>query len=141
MESIGDRIKLRRKELNLTLKQVHEITGLSTGNLSDIENNKYAPSVVSLEPLSRVLGRSIDWIITGNDFKTDESPSLSNIESDINSMFRELDDRDKEDVFDYIKMKFDKTVKKGTATSSYSTYTETLDEPKKDHNKKGSGIA
>lgn len=113
MKNIGDRIKSRRKALNLTLKQVHEITSLSTGNLSDIENNKYAPSVMSLAPLSRVLERSIDWIITGTDFQVEDSPAFSTIEYDIISMFRDLDDRDKEDIYDFIKLKYDKTSKRG----------------------------
>lgn len=73
MDSIGDRIKSRRKELKLTIKNIHETTGLSIGNISDMENNKYAPSTSSLIPLSKVLECSIDWILTGENFESEYS--------------------------------------------------------------------
>ena len=73
MDSIGDRIKSRRKELKLTIKNIHETTGLSIGNISDMENNKYAPSTSSLIPLSKVLECSIDWILTGKNFEFEYS--------------------------------------------------------------------
>ena len=38
MITIGKRIKERRKELHLTLADIKAKTGISTGNLSDIEN-------------------------------------------------------------------------------------------------------
>ena len=38
--SIGTRIKQRRKELGLKQLQIKELTGISSGNLSEIENNK-----------------------------------------------------------------------------------------------------
>lgn len=48
METIGKRVRAARQELGLTMKQLHEQTGLSTGNISDIENDRNTPSVSSL---------------------------------------------------------------------------------------------
>lgn len=149
MESIGKRIKSKRKELNLTIKQVHEISGLSIGNISDMENDKYAPSTSSLIPLSKVLQCSIDWIITGSNYQNEireieieNTTKFSEIENDIVNMFRQLDERDKEDVFDSIKLKYDRSVKKGKSTSLYSTYTEeNKNDTKSDTNCNDSGIA
>lgn len=156
--TIGERIKLQRKNLKLTLKEVSQRTKLSTGNLSELENDKYAPSVASLVSLSKALNCSIDWLATGEAaFKevSGESPIIeerveasesesrfSEIENDIVMMFRQLDDRDKEDVFDSIKLKYDRAVKKGKSTSLYSTYTEEKEnDTKGDTNGKDSGIA
>lgn len=156
--TIGERIKLQRKNLKLTLKEVSQRTKLSTGNLSELENDKYSPSVASLVSLSKALDCSIDWLVTGEvvlkkvsgessiiddrEETTENNSRFSDIESDIIGMFRQLDERDKEDVFDSIKLKYDKAVKKGRSTSLYSTYTEEKEnDTKSDTNGKDSGIA
>ena len=64
--SIGERIKQRRKELGLTLRDISAKTGISSGNLSEIENNKYLPSADKLISLCGVLDCSIDWILIGS---------------------------------------------------------------------------
>ena len=63
---IGQRIKERRKSLNITGKQIKEATGISTGNLSEIENGKILPSATALMGLSQVLNCSTDYILFGN---------------------------------------------------------------------------
>jgi Predicted transcriptional regulators len=68
METIGDRIRYARKRGNLTISQVKEVTGLSVGNLSDIENSKIFPSSNALIKLSEALQVSTDWILTGKEF-------------------------------------------------------------------------
>lgn len=65
MNTIGDRIKKARKENNLTLTDINNMTGLSTGNLSELENNKFMPSANALILLKKVLNVSIDWMLTG----------------------------------------------------------------------------
>ena len=62
---IGYRIKSKRKELNLTGAKIKELTGISTGNLSDIENGKVLPSATSLILLAQVFDCSIDYILLG----------------------------------------------------------------------------
>lgn len=74
--------------------------------------------------------------------KNSITSNLSEIENDIIGMFRQLDERDKEDVFDSIKLKYDRSVKKGKSTSLYSTYTEeNKNDTKSDTNCNDSGIA
>ena len=48
MEEVGKRIKARRIELNLKQLQIKDKTGISSGNLSDIENGKKEPSLRAL---------------------------------------------------------------------------------------------
>ena len=52
MSTIGQRIKSSRKDVNLSLVKVSELTGLSTGNLSDLEKNFKEGETVSLKTLS-----------------------------------------------------------------------------------------
>lgn len=67
MSTIGGRIKAARRALGLTLSQVQAQTDLSTGNLSDIENNRYLPSAKALIRLGRCYDVPIDWILYGGD--------------------------------------------------------------------------
>lgn len=73
MDSIGSRIKSKRKELNLTMEDLKEATGVSLGTISSLENDKYSPSSAVLVALSNMLNVSIDWIITGKQFQESEN--------------------------------------------------------------------
>lgn len=113
-QSIGTRIKQRRNSLGLKQLQIKEATGISSGNLSDIENGKKLPSTPALISLSEVLDCSIDWILKG------ESPKSENIilpderESSLLNEFRELSLDDQEEIRDIIALKL-KRVKRADA--------------------------
>ena len=133
MDTIGARVKSERIKIGYTMRQLYEITGISTGNISCIENNRYAPSVSALIPLKKALGCSIDWILCGEDTPKFESDSqsesdcsddevlLSAQESDMFAMFRILNEHDRDNVFDFITMLYEKTI--GKKVSVASTYT------------------
>ena len=70
---IGTRIKQRRNELGLKQLQIQEQTGISSGNLSDIENGKKLPSAPALLALSTVLDCSIDWMLKGESFGNEKA--------------------------------------------------------------------
>ena len=137
MDTIGKRVRAARQECGYTMKQLHELTGLSTGNISDIENDRNTPSVASLVPLGAALKRSLDWLLTGEDpaSRTSEKRpvcdgvELTQAEADVIAMFRLLDDRSKEDVFDFVTMKYEKA--SGEKGSIYSTYIDDENERKK----------
>lgn len=67
MDSIGERIRWARKNKKLTMTEVSELTGLSTGNISELENNKFMPSSTALLSFKKVLDVSIDWLLTGEE--------------------------------------------------------------------------
>lgn len=130
MDTIGSRIRTARKIKGLTMQQLHDLTGLSTGNISDLENDRYAPSVSALLPIRRALECSIDWLLSGEDFgapKSEQALScdgveLSQLEVNFVAMFRLLKSSDREIAFDFVTMLYEKaTGKKG---SVYSTYIE-----------------
>ena len=66
VSTIGQRIRTARKSKKLSLIEVRDLTGLSTGNLSDLENDKFAPSANTLMLLKKVLEVNIDWMLTGS---------------------------------------------------------------------------
>lgn len=66
---IGQRIKEQRLIKNLTQKQL-AVAAKINGNISELENNKYLPSAETLLNISKVLDCSIEWILTGENQKS-----------------------------------------------------------------------
>jgi transcriptional regulator with XRE-family HTH domain len=57
LSPLGERLRARRRQLRLTLKEVALWLGLSVGFISQIERGITSPSLSSLVSVSRVLGR------------------------------------------------------------------------------------
>jgi len=130
MDTIGSRVRELRKKQGYTMMQLHKITGISTGNISDIENNRYFPAVPALIPLSQALQCSIDWLLTGKNSETRLSefsgmdtslPHMTDDEVDLLTMYRLLDIRDKEDLFELARLKYSRANGEKMA-SVFSTY-------------------
>ena len=130
METIGKRVRAARQELGLTMKQLHEQTGLSTGNISDIENDRNTPSVSSLVALGRAPFVDL-WIgcsqgkkqalgVTSPPLTCDGVP-LSQMETDLLAMFRLLPPAHREEVFELVHFKYKREVEE-KKESIYSTY-------------------
>ncbi|GAA1441663.1 cupin domain-containing protein [Leifsonia poae] len=64
---LGDRLKALRLERGMTLKQLAELSGLSVGMLSQIENGTADPSLVSLRKLAGVFEAAISSLFTDPD--------------------------------------------------------------------------
>lgn len=108
--TIGQRIKQRRTELNITQTQVREKTGISSGNLSGMENGKYLPSTAALLELSKILDCSIDWILTGKS-QISENNNLTcktAYECQLLKFYREMSVTDQEDLLLIAEMKYNK---------------------------------
>lgn len=135
--TVGQRIHDRRKELKLTLKDIFEAENIKTGNLSELENDKYLPSVQTLIALARVLNCSIDWLLTGSEHKSlnndiseirtlkveqgllcDGSP-LDDDEADIIAMYRLLSKVQRHELYDFVYFKYQREVERGRG-STYS---------------------
>jgi transcriptional regulator with XRE-family HTH domain len=61
--AVGGQIRRWRNERGLTLAQVAEASGLNTGYLSQIENDKASPSLESLAALAEALDVPIAWFL------------------------------------------------------------------------------
>ena len=64
---LGSRIRSRREILHLTQAQLANSLHISAQAVSKWERGENAPDISILKPLSTILSRSIEWILTGND--------------------------------------------------------------------------
>lgn len=113
MDTIGKRIRYARKINKLSLTDVKNETGLSTGNLSELENDKFAPSSNALIAFRRLFNVSIDWILTGappmalsGNETINESSGLylSEEEKELIESYRKLDREKKRDIHGFIQV-------------------------------------
>lgn len=120
MKTIGARIRERRNELGLRQTVIREKTGISSGNLSEIENGNRTPSMATLYRLSEILDCSIDWMVKGEDSSEKKIPafSLSEEESQLLRYYHGMSTGDREDFRMIGEMKYNKERKKGGEMSS-----------------------
>lgn len=62
-ETLGKKIRKRRRAIDMTLQQVADRVGLSIGFLSQIERGASTPSLASLCNIAEALGTSIDTFV------------------------------------------------------------------------------
>lgn len=137
-------MELDRKDLKAV--DLASALGINKSVISNWKSRSTNPPSELIVPICEFIGIDVLYLLTGTQMQPQRNTSepLAEIEQDIIGMFRQLEDTEKEDILDYTKMKYDKAVKKGRATSLYSTYTkesEENDKPKSSPDKKGSGIA
>lgn len=65
LASFGERLRKRREEKDITLKQIENDTGISNSNLSRIERNLVSPSVEIAAILAEYLDESLDYLARG----------------------------------------------------------------------------
>jgi transcriptional regulator with XRE-family HTH domain len=66
METVGHRIRIRRKLLGLTQADLCSRAGLSPGFLSEVENGNRNLSSGNLLDVAKALSCSCDWLLTGH---------------------------------------------------------------------------
>ena len=132
IQSIGKRIKKRRKELHLTQTEIKEKTGISSGNMSDIERGNRLPAATTLAQLSEILDCSIDCILTGKSPVSENliSPDIGEKDQKLLSLFHEISEEDQEELLMIAQLKYNRTQKSKEAetTSSLSRSGNDIDE-------------
>lgn len=123
MDSIGSRIKEKRKELHLTQTKIKELTGISSGNMSDYENGRVLPSALAIISLSKVLNCSTDWLLTGQSIQGSIN-TYSSEEQTLIETFRKLTDNDKEEILLLSRIKLERIENKRKECLSHSEATE-----------------
>ena len=73
MATVGERIKERRAELGWTQDVLAQKAGISNSFLSDLENGKRSVGADTLLNIARALGRSIDFLMTGDETEADQT--------------------------------------------------------------------
>ncbi len=76
-KAIGQRIKLLRKEKDLTQEKLAEILDISTEHLSRIETGSYRPSLALIEKISEIFEVDEQNLMFGNSSEVHETNELS----------------------------------------------------------------
>ena len=90
MDTIGERLKTWRKEKGLTLTDIQQKTGLSTGGLSAYERDEKLIGSKTLLSLYSEFDIDIAYILTGK-----ESGTLTPDEERLIELYRKADERGK----------------------------------------------
>lgn len=126
---IGTRIRTRRNELHITQTQIQESCGISSGNLSGIENGRYLPSAVALIELARILDCSIDWLLTGESLISTNAETFdikeNSDEAKLLQYYHEMSVADQEDILMIAQMKANKKNRKSSNLENRNPSTET----------------
>ena len=113
--TIGQRIKGKRQENGLTLRNISEKSGLSVSFLSDIENDRRRPSLDRLTDLAKGLETTVSYLLGEEELKEKDKKKTIYSLDDKSMQFREvlakIDDfdswreEDKEELLTYLKLK------------------------------------
>lgn len=119
MESVGNRIKNRRKEMQLTQTDIFNMCGIRSGALSRIENGTSVPSVILFYRIAQILECDMQWLLTGVSSNM-ENVSISKNEEILLEGFRELSEEDQEELMGILEVKLRK-VQRARGTSAKSS--------------------
>lgn len=81
MKTRGERLKARRLELKLTLKQVAEAVGISLPGVQNLERGDVMPSLEIGLSLAKCLRKPVQWILYGTETDPDRVPVIGTTES------------------------------------------------------------
>lgn len=100
--TIGERIRyLRQITNNITQKKLADATGISRGNLSNYETDRFKPASDAIIAIATYFGVTTDWLLTGKEdsgLKSNQNPNhltLTDNEEKLITLFRQLRDNDK----------------------------------------------
>lgn len=85
---IGERVKIARKNQEMTQEELAEKTNLSTTHINCIENGRTKLSIQSLIDISNTLEVSTDWLLQGN-LKATKSVNIHEIVNILNDCSNE----------------------------------------------------
>jgi transcriptional regulator with XRE-family HTH domain len=109
--TIGNRIKMIRKTNQVNQATFSNQLGISQATLSELEQDKYKPSVDTIMALFTRFGVNIEWLLFGvtdealvDDGRVFHVQNISEIEGDLLSEFRKLKAKDKAEIIDFIRL-------------------------------------
>lgn len=67
LQTLGNRIKKKRNQANLTQPELGRMLGLTHSSISNWEADKFSPSAKNLHELASIFNCSIDWLLNGGE--------------------------------------------------------------------------
>ncbi|MGW7162655.1 helix-turn-helix domain-containing protein [Paenibacillus taichungensis] len=108
MTSIGEKLKYIRKLNKLNQTEFSQMIGVSQGTLSDLEKDKYKPSMDTVIALKKKFDIDLEWFMFEDYlYKNTEifSVYVDDFESKFISDIRKLNAQDKEELEGILKLK------------------------------------
>lgn len=137
MSDLVIRIEQCIKGMGSNFKRVEEACGLGNGTIK--RWSQQSPRLDKLKAVSEYLQVSLDYLVYGCNEPSSFHGDLSELETHLIEMFRLLDNRGKEDSFDFIAMQYKKLI--GEKGSIYLTYTSAEGGPEKNDKQLSSEIS
>ena len=94
MNTLGDRIKLKRKELGLSQSELADKVGISYAQIGRYETKDAQPPTKTLTIIADVLGISPDFLIYGT---SDEKAKTKLSDPELINQFKAIEDMDEDD--------------------------------------------
>lgn len=116
MNSLGERVKSLRENMRMTQQELGNIVELHGSNIGRIENGKVFPSSDVLLKMAIYFGVSCDWLLTGEDAKTQICDNAD--EANLIRLYRQLSPKDKDNIQELIEFKLSRAEKEKDYTKS-----------------------
>ena len=97
---MGKRIKILRKESNMTQSQLEEKANLNEKYISNIERATSIPSIETIASIAEALNVSIDYLVYGTSSKKQDMPTVDKI----NSIVTAMPEKDRLFILDFLKI-------------------------------------
>jgi transcriptional regulator with XRE-family HTH domain len=108
METIGSRIRMVRKLNKINQVDFSNRVRISQATLSELEQDKYKPSVDTIISICSEFNSDIRWILLGSEGFQGEAFKVNGInqqEAQLLLIFEKLKEKDREEIIEIIKMK------------------------------------
>ena len=102
---IGDRIREAREGKHLSQLKLAELANLSLVTVSNMESGKFSPNLKNLIKVSKVLGVTIDFLVSGSDVEGNEIYI-----QEINTKLNKMDEQGLKHINRYIDL-YNETIK------------------------------
>lgn len=134
--SIYKRVQDLIKKQGITVRELERECELANATIRRWETQ--TPNIESVRKVAQKLNVTIDYLVTGSSPNTNisrfevycDGNPLTEAEADLVAMYRLIDPKGQEDIFDFITMKYEKAT--GKRGSIYSTYLDENVEEKND---------
>lgn len=100
MENIARRIRDTRKKLGMKQIDFKEKTGMTSGQISNIETGKNEPGITKFIAIAEALGVDLTWLATGHYSKLSTIPHL-----DLLELYNQLNEDNQEEIRELIELK------------------------------------
>lgn len=106
---LGERIREVRKNHQMNQTEFSNRIGVSQGTLSELEQNKYNPSLETILAIIKVFDVSAKWLLFGETLSEgghgESAGQLNKIEESLIIKFRMLSKHDRDEIIDIIDLK------------------------------------